>query len=116
MDPAAYIETLRHIADVEADIYIPCHAAPCTRDELRVLAQINIDKVFEISEKILEIISEPKTVDKILKEIFEGYGLEMTFEQHALLGTTVRSYLSWLESEGKAGPLIDDNMIKWVRV
>lgn len=75
------------------NLYIPCHAEPCTRDELKELAEINIEKVYEVENKILGITSSPKTTDEILKGIFEGYGLEMTFEQHALLGSTIRSYL-----------------------
>lgn len=115
VDPEAYIDTLKHITDVDADLYIPCHAAPCKRDELRELADINIRKVFEIKDKVLKIIETPKTSDEILKEIFEDYNLEVTYEQHALIGTTIRSYLSWLEKDGKAGPVIEDSFIKWVR-
>ena len=115
VDPEAYIETLRHITDIQADLYIPCHAEPCNRDELKQLAEINIEKVYEVADKILGITSSPKTTDEILKEIFEGYGLEMTFEQHALLGSTIRSYLSWLEKEEKVIPQIDDGYVKWVK-
>lgn len=115
VDPEAYIQTLKKIMDIEAEVYIPCHAPVLDREGLKELAEINIDKVYEVAERILVIISSPKTVDEMLKEIFEGYGIRMTFEQNALTGTTVRSYLSWLEKEGKAVPLIEGNMMKWMR-
>ena len=115
IDPQEYIETLERVMDLDAEYFVPCHAEPCGKEELRELAQANIDKTYEIAEKIIEITEEPKAFDEVLSEIFMTYGLEMTFEQHALLGTTVRSYLTWLESEGKVEPLISENMLKWVR-
>ena len=40
-------------------------------------------------------------VERILQEVFRGYRLSMNFEQYVLVGSTVRSYLSWLKDNGK---------------
>lgn len=39
----------------------------------------------------------------------------MTFEQHALIGSTVRSYLSWLTESGKLEMAIEGNRLVWKR-
>ena len=37
----------------------------------------------------------------------------MTFEQHALVGSTVRSYLTWMKECGRLTAFIEDNMLLW---
>lgn len=37
----------------------------------------------------------------------------MTYEQYVLVGSTVRSYLSWLKDTGRVEGLIEDNLLLW---
>ena len=37
----------------------------------------------------------------------------MTYEQNVLVGSTVRSYLSWLKDTGRVEGLIEDNLLLW---
>ena len=53
------------------------------------------------------------TFDSILQRLFTDYQLTMTFEQHALVGSTVRSYLTWLKEEGRLQAEIDNNKLLW---
>ena len=39
----------------------------------------------------------------------------MNFEQYTLVGSTVRSYLSWLKDTGKMAAEFQDNMLCWQR-
>ena len=45
--------------------------------------------------------------------MFIGYGLSMNFEQYVLVGSTVRSYLSWLKDTEKMTAEFQDNMLLW---
>ncbi len=69
-----------------------------------------------IAEKILSICREPVNFEKILQEVFKGYGLTMNFEQYVLVGSTVRSYLSWLKDSGKLEGMFQDSMLLWQRI
>ena len=40
----------------------------------------------------------------------------MTMEQYVLVGSTVRSYLSWLKDTGRITVQFDDNRLLWQRV
>ena len=51
--------------------------------------------------------------ERILQEVFKGYGLVMNFEQYVLVGSTVRSYLSWLKDTGKVSAEFQDSMLLW---
>ena len=50
-----------------------------------------------------------------LKHVFDSYGLTMNFEQHVLVGSTVRSYLSWLHDSGELEAEFTDNTLRWKR-
>jgi len=49
-----------------------------------------------------------------LKQLFDDYGLAMTFEQYVLVGSTVRSYLAWLNDTGRLAVQFEDNMLMWM--
>ena len=110
-DVKAYLETLDAVQKMEAKLFIPAHAEPTA--DIAPLAKLNQEKVREIGEAIREICGEPVSAEQILKKLFERYQLVMTFEQHALVGSTVRSYLTWLQGEGKLLPVIEDNVLLW---
>lgn len=65
---------------------------------------------------IVDICSRPIMFEDILKNIFDEYGLEMTFEQYVLIGSTVRSYLTWLKETGRLHVEISDNRMMWSKV
>lgn len=48
-------------------------------------------------------------------EFFKGYGLTMNFEQYVLVGSTVRSYISWLKDTGKVKAEFQEGMLVWER-
>lgn len=110
-DVAAYLETLERVKGMEAKIFVPAHAA--VTDHIAPLAQYNIDKVHEIADKIVELCKEPVGFEQILKKLFGHYGLTMTFEQYALVGSTARSYLSWLKDMGRLTVEIADSELLW---
>ncbi len=110
-DVASYLETLEKVKTMKAKLFIPSHAAP--EEDISDLAQYNIDKVREIAGRILEICAEPLCFETILQKLFTEYGLTMNFEQYVLVGSTVRSYLSWLKDTGKLNAGFDGNLLLW---
>ena len=40
----------------------------------------------------------------------------MNFQQYALIGSTVRSYLAWLKDNGRLKVRFEDNLLLWERV
>ncbi len=68
---------------------------------------------FYIACKIQSILKTPMCFEMLLKQIFDEYVLTMDFEQYVLVGSTVRSYLSWLKDTGKIEATFKDNLLKW---
>lgn len=110
-DVAAYLRTLEMVKGISARMFVPAHA-PAAED-VAGLAQLNIDKVHEIAEKIVGLCAEPRPFEGVLQRVFADYGLRMTFEQHVLVGSTVRSYLSWLRDAGRLEVEFADNVLLW---
>ena len=69
--------------------------------------------MLEIADKLICICKEPTNFESILQRVFSDYGLVMNFEQYALVGSTVRSYLSWLYDSGKVTVSFEDNLMLW---
>lgn len=113
-DVGAYLDTLERVKGMRARAFVPSHA-PVTQD-VAPIAQLNIDKVHEIAGRIESLCSEPSTFESILQRLFSSYGLTMNFEQHVLVGSTVRSYLAWLRDSGRVDVRFDNNLLLWARV
>lgn len=112
-DVAAYIKTLKKVKAMEAKLFVPAHAE--ATEDISPLAQYNLDKVEEIAEKIAELCGEPLCFEAILQKLFTEYALAMNFEQYVLVGSTVRSYLSWLKDTGRLNAVFENNMLLWRR-
>ena len=110
-DVGAYLRTLEAVREMKAALFIPAHAEPT--EDIAPLAEMNIEKVHEIAETLLSVCKEPVTFEAVLQAVFDRFGLTMTFEQHALVGSTVRSYLTWLKEAGRLEALIADNRLLW---
>ncbi|WP_343250915.1 MBL fold metallo-hydrolase [Diplocloster hominis] len=112
-DVAAYMTTLEKVKALNAEMFVPAHAEAAKNVES--LAQYNMDKVMEIAARIVSLCSDSLCFETILQKLFAGYGLEMNFEQYALVGSTVRSYLSWLLNKGQLEICFRDGMLLWKR-
>ena len=113
-DVAAYLETLENVKKLKAKLFIPAHVE--ATEDITDLAQYNIDKVHEIADRIEDICQEPICFEDILQKLFTDYGLAMNFEQYVLVGSTVRSYLSWLKDRGRLEIEFSDSRLLWKRV
>jgi glyoxylase-like metal-dependent hydrolase (beta-lactamase superfamily II) len=112
-DVAAYLETLEAVKQMRAKMFVPAHAE--ATEDIAPLAQFNLETVWEIAEKITVLCAEPLCFEQLLQKLFKAYGLTMNFEQYVLVGSTVRSYLSWLKDTGKLSARFEDNLLLWQR-
>lgn len=113
-DVEAYLSTLERVKNMEASFFVPAHAQAA--GDIRPLAQYNIDKVEEIAQRILALCGEPLGFEQLLQKLFAAFGLTMNFEQYALVGSTVRSYLSWLLGKGELEAFFDGGRLLWRRI
>ena len=113
-DVEEYLKTLEMVKVMKAKMFVPAHAPAA--DDIAGLADINIAKVYEIADKILSICSSSVCFENILQRLFTDFDLTMNFEQYVLVGSTVRSYLSWMKDNGKLSAVFENNMQLWKRI
>lgn len=110
-DIAAQFETLDMVEKLEGKLFIPAHAEPM--EDIKPLVALNRNKSLEILELLLELCQTPMPFEHILQKVFAHYQLTMDYGQYVLVGSTIRSYLSYLADQGKAECYVEDNMLLW---
>ena len=110
-DVEGYLRTLETVKTLRAKLFVPAHGSAA--EDMAELAQYNIEQVQEIADRIVALCREPMSFEQILQKLFAAYSLTMSFEQYALVGSTVRSYLSWLRDAGRLTVVIEDHMLLW---
>lgn len=113
-DVREFLSTLKNIENMEAELYIPSHSE--ATNDIKNLLNINRKKVEEICKKLINICKNEKCFEDILKEIFDEYNLVMNSNQYVLVGSTIKSYLSYLYDENKLCIEFKENKMYWKTV
>ncbi len=110
-DVASYLSTLSYLETLKGGIFVPSHGK-VTKD-ISTLLSCNRQKIQEICETICQYCGDGITFEQLLKKIFDHYQLTMDENQFVLVGSTIRSYLSYLYEEGKVTYQWVDNQMIW---
>ena len=98
-DIREYLKTLDFISNLNGKLYIASHCE--ATDNISSIVNANRNKVMEICNTICSLCENEITFEDLLQKIFYTYDLGMNVNQYVLIGSTVRSYLSYLYEEGK---------------
>lgn len=110
-DVAAALQTLDAVERLEAQMFVPAHA-PAGAD-VQALAAFNRAKMLEIAALLVDFCAAPQPFEALLQRLFAHYGLEMDMSQYALVGSTVRSYLTFLKAQGRLAARCEDGRLLW---
>lgn len=113
-DVREFLNTLDYLSTLEGSFFIPSHADGVS--DISQLIKINRDKVIEILDFIYNICGKGITFEQILKCVFDEYKLEMNANQYVLVGSTIKSYLSYLSDENKISYEFIDNEMLWKQI
>lgn len=105
------LDTLEFLKGVQAKRFVPSHAP--VSDDITSLADYNIEAVNKVKENILSLCATPVTFEELLKKVFDTYNTTVNAVQYALIGSTVRSYLSCLLEENKVSYVFCENRMLW---
>lgn len=110
-DVKEFLNTLDWLETLDAKLYIPSHRP--ASESISDLIAINRSKIYEIADKIYSLCDSGNTFENIQKGIFDHYGLVMNPVQYVLIGSTLKSYLSYLYDNGKITFEFKDNIMYW---
>ena len=107
----AYIDTLKKLKEFKGALFVPSHGILET-DIVPTLEQ-NLRSVTEMCSMICETCREYRGQDEILQQMYERLRMHARPAQHALLSSTVKSYLTYLQDRNKLECRFVDNIMKW---
>ena len=110
-DVREYLNTLEYLKTQTGTLYIPSHTEATSN--LTELITLNENKIKEVLDKILEYCKEEITFEQILQKVFNDYKLIMNVNQYVLIGSTIKSYLSYLKDENKITYEFKENKMVW---
>ena len=70
-----------------------------------VLEKYGVTFIYDVAQYLA-------TLDRI-EAIFRAYRLSMSAEQYVLVGSTIRSYLSWMKDGGRLEVVIGEDSLRW---
>lgn len=110
-DVEKFKQTLNNIAEFPADFYVPSHGNVVT--EIDALVELNLIAVLETEASIIAALKQEKTAEELLQYIADLNNITLRDGQYALIGSTLRSYLSHLHTQGKITHFIRHNKMFW---
>lgn len=113
-DVREFLNTLDYLNTLNGSLYIPSHCEAI--NDISSLIELNRNKVNEIMDKIYNACDKEMTFEEVLKYIFDEYNLTMNANQYVLVGSTIKSYLSYLLDENKLCYEFKDNKMVWKQV
>lgn len=106
--------TLAQVKELHAARFVPSHAE--VTEDIVPLAQRNIDAIQSTAEKIAAFCEAPHTFEELLTMTFDAYDMTLTIQQYALIGSTLRAYLSYLKGQGRITFRFENNRMLWQKL
>ena len=107
----AYIDTLKKLKEFKGALFVPSHGIIETH--IVPTLEQNLRSVAEMCSMICETCREYRGQDEILQQMYERLRMHARPAQHALLSSTVKSYLTYLQDRNKLECRFVDNIMKW---
>lgn len=95
-DVLGYLKSLEYIKSLKGKWVVPSHEKP--NKDFDEVIKVNENKIYEISDFLLNLLKEKHTHDDILTAVFNHYNLKIGYNQYMIAGSTIRSYLAYLDN------------------
>lgn len=106
-----FLKSLDKLEKLDAKVFVPSHGKPV--EDIKELTNINRDKVLEIIEVIYDACLEPISFEGILEKMCMKYNIELNINQYVLVGSTIRSYISYMNDNNRLEYLFDHGKMLW---
>ena len=110
-DIAGFLNSIDKALNVNAKIYVPSHSTPT--EDFRPIAEANKNTVNEVAEIVWEECKTPLSPEELTKAVADRLGYKMGYSQYMTVQSTLKSYLTYLQQQGKAQTYVENNRIYW---
>lgn len=110
-DVGAFRDSLKKLACMEAAWYIPSHGEPSK--DIRALVELNQRRVDEVENAIMNFFTGQGTFEDCLAALCDIFGILLDYGQYALVGSTIKSFISYLSDAGKLRCSFESGRMFW---
>ncbi|MCY6354235.1 MBL fold metallo-hydrolase [Clostridium sp. ZS2-4] len=109
------LESKKKLYDFKCSRYIVAHKA--IYDDITKLITDNIDFYKDRALQICNFINSPMTMEDIIKNVIEKFNIRIgSAHKYALIETIVRFYVEYLKEIGMIDSIIEERMLKYVKM
>lgn len=108
------MNTLEKIKTLEGRLFIPSHGD--AEESATETAELNLEKTRDTIDLIRDICSEEISLDDILKQLYMRLEMRTNIVNHALISSTAKCYLTYLQDRGELECSFSDCILHWKRV
>ena len=112
-DVGAFRDSIELILDTDARFFVPSHGK--IEEDIRATAEMNLKRTFEIEESVFDILETGMIFEDLLQRFCGRWKIGLDHGQYVLVGSTVRSFLSYMYDGGRLIYGFDDNRMIWSR-
>jgi glyoxylase-like metal-dependent hydrolase (beta-lactamase superfamily II) len=106
------VESINKLKELDADYFVLGHASSyIDKSELLEIADLNISKISEIEEQILDFLDQPCTREVVLENILVLNDVEADFKEYFLNLSCISAYLSYFYKKSIINFSIEDGKI-----
>ncbi len=113
-DVQGYLDSLHMINSLNGNFIVPSHSEPTKN--ITELVKTNVAKINEIIDLILRLLETPRTLENLVKSIFDYYKIRISYNKLLLITSTVRSYLAYLYRLKLISTKFEDNYLYYYKI
>ncbi len=119
VDAGEYLETLEMLKGLEGKLFVPAHGV--AEEDISEILEMNKANQMELLEAVKKACSGDSSdaaydgagLDEILRKMYRVTMLRTNVANHALLSSTVKCYLTYLQDRDELECEFIDNMMVW---
>ncbi len=113
-DVNLYLQSLSKLEKLDGKLFIPSHGPIITN--IKEIVSFNIEVIRSICNLILDFCGCKRMFSDIFKYVFDFYHLNLDYNQSVLIGSTIRSFITYLIDDNKLKVLFLDNNVWYVKI
>ena len=111
-DVKAQLETLEKLENLKGEWFVPSHAE-ATKD-IGDLIIFNRENLLKDIELVFSLLKEEKSIEDLVKEVFDMADSKINHTQYVLTTTTIKSFLTYLLQEERIAATFKGNRLLFI--
>ena len=114
VDAEEYLATLEMLKGLEGQLFVPAHGV--AEEDISEILEMNVANQHMLIEAVKDACSGGAGLDQVISKMYEVTKMRTNEANHALLSSTVKCYLTYLQDRGELECGFEDGVMVWKRV